>query len=151
MINNFRIGDPPEPEELIKALMNLENSASSDANIRERIASLPPEVSEISLLSKLEDKEAAAKLAAQVRYIKIFTNIHISINQRKIVHFIQKVNEAAQILHEYNTRLSNEMEDRKKLTAMLKDFQTEQKELLAQAEQRLEVHAFGMDFINLNI
>lgn len=47
--------------------MNLENSASSDANIRERIASLPPEVSEIALLSKLEDKEAAAKLAAQVR------------------------------------------------------------------------------------
>lgn len=31
------------------------------------------------------------------------------------------------------------MEDRKKLTAMLRDFQTEQKELLAQAEQRLEV------------
>lgn len=32
------------------------------------------------------------------------------------------------------------MEERKKLTAMLKDFQSEQKELLAQAEQRLEVH-----------
>lgn len=35
------------------------------------------------------------------------------------------------------------MEERKKLTAMLKDFQAEQKELLAQAEQRLEVcHLF---------
>lgn len=32
------------------------------------------------------------------------------------------------------------MEERKKLTAMLKDFQSEQKELLAQAEQRLEVN-----------
>lgn len=62
-------GDPPEPEELIKALLNLENSASSDANIRERIANLPPEVSEIALLSKLEDKEAAAKLIVQVRAI----------------------------------------------------------------------------------
>lgn len=50
-----------------------------------------------------------------------------------------QVNEAAQILHDYNTRLSVEMEDRKKLTQMLKDFQTEQKELLSQAEQRLEV------------
>lgn len=59
--------------------MNLENSASSDANIRERIASLPPEVSEISLLSKLEDKDAAAKLAAQVS-LKHIQNI-ISINQ----------------------------------------------------------------------
>lgn len=37
------LGDPPEPEELIKALLSLENSASSDANIRERIANLPPE------------------------------------------------------------------------------------------------------------
>lgn len=31
------------------------------------------------------------------------------------------------------------MEERKKLTQMLKDFQAEQKELLVQAEQRLEV------------
>lgn len=50
----------------MRALLNLENSASSDANIRERIANLPPEVSEISLLAKLEDKEAAAKLSIQV-------------------------------------------------------------------------------------
>lgn len=47
-------GDPPEPEELIKALQELENSASGDAAVRERIASLPPAVSEISLLGKLE-------------------------------------------------------------------------------------------------
>lgn len=39
------------------------------------------------------------------------------------------------------------MEDRKKLTAMLRDFQAEQKELLAQAEQRLEVRFF---FIEIN-
>lgn len=37
------------------------------------------------------------------------------------------MNEAAQILHDYNTRLSIEMEERKKLTQMLKDFQAEQK------------------------
>lgn len=52
-----------------------------------------------------------------------------------------QVNEAAQILHDYNIRLSIEMEERKKLTQMLKDFQAEQKELLLQAEQRLEVNA----------
>lgn len=49
------------------------------------------------------------------------------------------MNEAALILHEYNARLCAEMEDRKKLTAMLKDFQAEQRELLSQAEQRLQV------------
>lgn len=60
------VGDPPEPEELIKVLGELENSASGDASIREKIANLPPEVSELSLLSKLEDKESALKLAIKV-------------------------------------------------------------------------------------
>ncbi|XP_021923169.1 regulation of nuclear pre-mRNA domain-containing protein 1B isoform X2 [Zootermopsis nevadensis] len=106
-------GDPPEPEELIKALMDLENSASSDALVREKIASLPPEVSEIGLLSKLEDKASAEKLSVQV-------------------------NEAVHLLTDYNSRLASEMEYRKKLTTMLKDFLQAQKDLLAQAEHRLE-------------
>ncbi|XP_055606706.1 regulation of nuclear pre-mRNA domain-containing protein 1B [Uranotaenia lowii] len=106
-------GDPPEPEELIKVIQDLENSASSDAVVRERIANLPPEVSELSALAKLEDKEAAMQLA-------------------------MKVNDAIKILNDYNARLASEMDDRKKLTTMLKDFQREQQELLAQAEQRLQ-------------
>ncbi|XP_011180569.1 regulation of nuclear pre-mRNA domain-containing protein 1B [Zeugodacus cucurbitae] len=107
------LGEPPEPEDLIKALTNIENSASSDAVVRERIANLPPEISEISCLSKLEDKDAAKALAKQV-------------------------NEAVQLLNEYNTRLAAEMEERTKLASMLRDFQAEQKELLVQAEKRLE-------------
>ncbi|KAG8230346.1 hypothetical protein J437_LFUL000617 [Ladona fulva] len=107
------VGDPPEPEELIKALLDLESSASSDAVVRERIASLPPEVSEVSLLSKLEDKSAADKLSVQV-------------------------NEALQLLLEYNSRLSAEMEDRKRVSAMLRDFLQVQKDLYTQAEERLE-------------
>lgn len=65
-------GDPPEPEELIKVLQDLENSASSDAVVRERIANLPPEVSELSALAKLEDKEAANRLALKVGIHKAF-------------------------------------------------------------------------------
>ncbi|XP_055910127.1 regulation of nuclear pre-mRNA domain-containing protein 1B [Eupeodes corollae] len=107
------LGEPPEPEELIKALMEIENSASSDAIVRERIANLPPEISEITCLAKLEDKDAAKALATQV-------------------------NEAVQLLNEYNTRLASEMEERTKLATMLRDFQAEQKELLAQAEERHE-------------
>ena len=61
------------------------------------------------------------------------------------------MNEAAQILHDYNTRLSVEMEDRKKLTQMLKDFQAEQKELLLQAEQRLEVNHYCCALIQNSI
>uniref|UniRef100_A0A182TGD9 CID domain-containing protein n=1 Tax=Anopheles melas TaxID=34690 RepID=A0A182TGD9_9DIPT len=105
-------GDPPEPEDLIKVILDLENSASSDAVVRERIASLKPEVSELAALDKLEDKEAAMKLAADV-------------------------NDAIKILNDYNARLAVEMDDRKKLTTMLRDFLREQQELQQQAENRL--------------
>lgn len=49
------------------------------------------------------------------------------------------MNEAVELLNDYNSRLSAEMEERTKLTSMLRDYQAEQKELLAQAEKRLEV------------
>ncbi|XP_039284135.1 regulation of nuclear pre-mRNA domain-containing protein 1B [Nilaparvata lugens] len=107
------VGDPPEPEELIKALVDLENSASSDAAVRERIASLPPEVSEINLLTKLDDKAAAERLSIEV-------------------------NEAVALLTDYNSRLASEMDDRKKVTQMLRDFIQAQRDLLQQAEQRLD-------------
>jgi regulator of Ty1 transposition protein 103 len=108
------VGDPPEPEELIKMLQDLEEAASSDAVTRERITRLPPEVSNLEALAKIEDKDAALRLST-------------------------KVNEAVQLLKDYNARLTSEMTERNKLTVMLKDFQREQQELLAQAEQRLEV------------
>ncbi|KAI5716599.1 hypothetical protein M8J76_009220 [Diaphorina citri] len=103
----------PETQELIKVLLELETSASSDANIREKIAKLPPEVSEIQLLSKVQDRVAAENLSIQV-------------------------NEAVDLLTNYNTRLVTEMEDRKRASAMLKDYIAAQRELLEQAEQRLE-------------
>ncbi|XP_022829982.1 regulation of nuclear pre-mRNA domain-containing protein 1B [Spodoptera litura] len=106
-------GDPPEPEELVKALLELEASASSDEAVRERIASLPPEVSEVQLLSKLEDKESALSLSAVV-------------------------NSAAELLAEYNLRLSEEMDKRRKMAAMLRDFAQAQRDLAKQAEARLE-------------
>ncbi|KAH8235212.1 hypothetical protein KR032_010577 [Drosophila birchii] len=109
------LGEPPEPEELIKALTSIENSASSDAVVRERIAKLPQEISEISCISKLEDKDKAKALALQV-------------------------NEAVDLLNDYNARLAAEMEERTKLATMLRDFQAEQKELLSQAEKRLDEH-----------
>ena len=50
------LSDPPEPEELIKALQDLENAASSDGTIREKIAQLPGDVSEIAVISKIQGK-----------------------------------------------------------------------------------------------
>lgn len=111
---HLAVGDPPEPEELIKMLQDLEDSASSDAKTREKITRLPPEVSSLESLGKIDDKDAALKLS-------------------------KKVNEAVELLNNYNARLSNEMSERNKLSVMLKDFQREQQELLTQAEQKLQV------------
>ncbi|KAK0080227.1 hypothetical protein PV326_008279, partial [Microctonus aethiopoides] len=106
-------GDPPETEELIKALMDLENTASSDAGVREQIASLPPEVSEVSLLANLADRAAADQLSVAV-------------------------NEAAALLADYNGRLQAEMEDRRKLLTMLRDYTLAQKQLLQQAQTTID-------------
>lgn len=43
----------------IFVLQELENSASSDAAIREKIANLPADVSDINLLARLEGKKTA--------------------------------------------------------------------------------------------
>ncbi|KAG7275965.1 hypothetical protein CRUP_008453 [Coryphaenoides rupestris] len=40
-------------EELVKALQDLENAASGDAAVRQKIASLPQEVQDVSLLEKI--------------------------------------------------------------------------------------------------
>lgn len=47
------VSDAPEPEELIKALEALENAASSDGKVREQIAQLPPDVSDIASVAKI--------------------------------------------------------------------------------------------------
>lgn len=43
-----------QAEDLVQRLSDLENSASCDASVRERIAALPPEVSDISHLDKIQ-------------------------------------------------------------------------------------------------
>lgn len=86
---------------------------------------IPTDVSNLEALSKLEDKDAALRLS-------------------------KKVNDAVQLLKDYNARLAAEMTERNKLTVMLKDFQREQAELLAQAELRLEVSCAAMGFDDVN-
>ena len=59
--------DPPESEDLIKALQELENAASSDATVRETIAKLPSAVSEVSALDNLKSPEDVKTLMSEVR------------------------------------------------------------------------------------
>lgn len=51
---------------------------------------------------------------------------------------LRKVNDAVALLTDYNTRLVCEMEDRKKVFSMLHDFIQSQRDLIDQAEQRLQ-------------
>merc|ERR1719273_872476 len=116
-------GDPPEPEELIQALQELENSASSDALVREKIARLPPEVSEVTKLDAVKSVAAAEILQGQVE-------------------------EANTLLDNYNERLQEELRDRKKVGKMIGEFLSAQKDLLAQAEERLETYLDKLEKIH---
>lgn len=50
--------------------MELESSASSDEAVRKRIASLPPEVSEVQLLSKLEGNNRLGVIIGLAFYLR---------------------------------------------------------------------------------
>ncbi|XP_076596961.1 regulation of nuclear pre-mRNA domain-containing protein 1B [Chaetodon auriga] len=100
-------------EELVKALQDLENAASGDAAVRQKIASLPQEVQDVSLLEKITDKDAADKLS-------------------------KTVDEACLLLAEYNGRLAAELEDRRQLARMLTEYISSQREALMEREKKLE-------------
>lgn len=51
----------------------------------------------------------------------------------------EQVEEACSLLAEYNSKLTQELEDRKQVSQMLANFTFHQRELMALAEQKLEV------------
>ncbi|XP_053916254.1 regulation of nuclear pre-mRNA domain-containing protein 1A isoform X3 [Cuculus canorus] len=106
--------DPPQTTDLIRALQELENAACGDAAVHQRIASLPIEVQDVSLLDRITDKESGEQLS-------------------------KMVDDACMLLADYNGRLAAEIDDRKQLTRMLSDFLRCQKEFLAEKEHKLEV------------
>ncbi|KAI7798850.1 hypothetical protein IRJ41_015899, partial [Triplophysa rosa] len=106
-------GEPPQTADLIRALQELENAASSDATLRQRISALPPEVQDTSLLHKVTDKESGERLS-------------------------RLVEEACMLLADYSGRLAAEIDDRRQLTRTLAVFLQSQKDGLAQNEQKLE-------------
>merc|ERR1712106_22397 len=107
----------------IQALQDLENSASSDAIVREKIAKLPPEVSEVARIDSLQ-----------------------SVSESKVL--FGQVEEASTLLDDYNLRLQEELKDRKKVGSMISEFLSAQRDLLAQAEERLELYLDKLDKIH---
>lgn len=105
--------EPPQTAELIRALQELENAASNDLVLKQRISSLPAEVQDTSLLHRITDKESGARLS-------------------------RLVEEACMLLADYSGRLAAEIDDRRQLTRTLTTFLQSQKDGLAQNEQKLE-------------
>lgn len=106
-------GEPPQATDLIRALQELENAASGDAAVHQRIGSLPIEVEDTALLDKVTDKDSGDRLS-------------------------KKVEDACMCLADYNGRLAAELDDRKQLIRMLSDFLQSQKEVVAEKEQKLD-------------
>jgi len=115
---------PPDSEDLVSALQQLEASASSDASVRERIARLPPELADVASLEKMSSEKQAREQLGQL-------------------------DAASSLLVEYNNRLQEELKDRTRVGKMIREFLSAQKDLLAQAEERLEVYRDKLDKVNL--
>jgi hypothetical protein len=105
-------GEDVNPDDLIKSLQLLRNTASCDAAVRERISKLPPELSDLTLLQKIENKEQMTLLNHQVE-------------------------DAHRMLSEYNQRLVQELEERKQVSIRLAAYHRFQKTQLQEAEKQL--------------
>uniref|UniRef100_A0A8D0H948 Regulation of nuclear pre-mRNA domain-containing protein 1A n=1 Tax=Sphenodon punctatus TaxID=8508 RepID=A0A8D0H948_SPHPU len=115
--------EPPQTTDLIRALQELENAASGDAAVHQKIASLPVEFQDVSLLDRITDKESGEQLS-------------------------KMVDDACMLLADYNGRLAAEIDDRKQLTRMLSDFLRCQKEILTEKEHKLELWSIILLFLD---
>ncbi|CAL8109358.1 unnamed protein product [Orchesella dallaii] len=108
--------EPPTEDDLIQMVKDLDKMPSTDAITRGKIANLPTEVSDVAGVDEIcIDSDVSRVL------------------QRKI-------KAAADLLHDYNGKLDVELDDRKKASMKCQDFIHLQKDLLTQAEHRLEEH-----------
>lgn len=100
------------PEILVRALQDIEKSASKDSKTRDKIANLAPELTDPTSLGKLKDKKGADRL-------------------------LKQLDDASKLLNKYNDELSQELEHRKAIGIMLSTFIKNQSESLTQSEQQL--------------
>lgn len=148
--------------DLIRSLQELENAASSDATLRQRISALPPEVQDTSLLHKVTGEKHPwnPNLTSTINYLSYLLTSwmtglscqsptsHVSSNTILLVFVSDKesgerlsrlVEEACMLLADYSGRLAAEIDDRRQLTRTLAVFLQSQKDGLAKNEQKLEV------------
>lgn len=105
-----------EPDSLMKALKGLETSASKDSEMRERIAKFPPEVTDVRSAERILN----------------------SGDRTRLMRLQSLVEEACILLSDYNHKLSQEMDDRKRIAVLLATFIKNQKDRLVVTEASIK-------------
>jgi regulator of Ty1 transposition protein 103 len=104
---------PPDSNELVNLLQDLEKSASSDAVVREKIAELPQKLSDMNEIQNVKDKTEALELS-------------------------KTVTDAITLLDSYNARLSQESISRKQTALLLAAFIRQQNNEIENDEKLLD-------------
>lgn len=112
--------DPPDPEELIQAIQGLEETATGDAKVREEIAKLSPEVSDVKTAGKITNAAEGEEL-------------------------ISRVQDATKLLEDYNERLESELRERRRVGRMIHEFLSAQKSLITGLEERIDTYKDKLD------
>lgn len=112
-LNNSNTIAVPDTLDLIKMLQDLEKSASSDAVVREKIAELPAKVSDLNGVKNVKEKKEALDL-------------------------LTPVNEAALLLDNYNSRLQQELSNRKQTALQFAAFIKHQRALADNDQKMIE-------------
>ncbi len=132
----------PQTEELVKVLQDLENAASGDAAVRQKIASLPQEVQDVSLLEEITG-ESHSEASPCLTGSGFLTKLSVFSADKQAADKLSKtVDEACLLLAEYNGRLAAELEDRRQLSRMLTEYIQSQRDALNEREKKLEVQDF---------
>jgi len=105
--------DPPAPEELVKALKDLENCASTDEEIRSLIYKLPQPLQDFAGAEKIQNKREADDL-------------------------LKTIGDASKMLIDYNSRLDIELTDRRRVGRMLADFIKKHQVDMVETEKEFE-------------
>lgn len=92
----------------------MQDPPTLDHRVRAEISKIPSEIFDLETLKDVKSKQSAYDLANRVEY-------------------------ALQVTSDYNSRLMQEVEHRKKLNLQLNDFTNAQKEIIDQGKERLKV------------
>lgn len=103
----------PDPDTVIRSLINLErSSALQDSRIKQQFSTIPNEVWNVQAVEKITDR-------------------------KRLESLLKSVDSSYDLISEHRIKLQNEFQERNKVATMLKEFVMHQKDQLRNVESRL--------------